>query len=57
MKHYKTTILGILLAVFQAWLTVDFEHLWSPKTIFHLVISAGIAIIGVLLKDDVLKRK
>jgi len=57
MKNYKTTILGCLLAVLQAWATADLEHLGSPKTIFSLVISGGIALIGFLMKDDVLKRK
>lgn len=57
MKHYKTTILGAILAVLQVWATADLEHLESPKTIFSLVVSGGIALIGVLMKDDVLKRK
>lgn len=57
MKNYKTTILGALLAVLSAWLTADFEHLDSPKTIFSLVVSGGVALIGFLMKDDVLKKK
>lgn len=57
MKHYKTTILGVILAVLQAWATADFEHLESPKTIFSLVISGGIGALGFLLKDDILKKK
>jgi hypothetical protein len=54
MKNYKTTILGALLAVLQVWATADFEHLNSPKTIFSLLVSGGIALLGFLLKDDIL---
>lgn len=57
MKNYKTTILGAILAVLQVWAVADLEHLESPKTIFSLVISGGIALLGFLLSDDVLKRK
>ena len=57
MKHYRTTILGAILAVLQVWATADLENLGSPKTIFSLVVSGGIALLGFLMKDDVLKRK
>lgn len=57
MKNYKTTILGALLAVLQVLATADLDNLTSQKTIFSLIVSSGIALIGYLMKDDIIKRK
>lgn len=57
MKNWKTTLMGALLAVFTAWSTISIEDEITPKTILMLVISGGIAALGYLMNDDILKSK
>ncbi len=57
MKNWKTTLMGALLAVFTAWSTISIEDEITPKTIMMLVISGGIAALGYLMNDDILKSK
>ena len=57
MKNWKTTLIGALLAVFTAWSTISIEDEITPKTIMMLVISGGIAALGYLMNDDILKSK
>ena len=57
MKNWKTTLMGALLAVFIAWSTISIEDEITPKTIMMLVISGGIAALGYLMNDDILKSK
>lgn len=53
--NWKTTILGLLLAILMSWSTMDLDNPFSPKSIFSLIVSGGVAALGFLLKDDVLK--
>ena len=57
MKNWKTTLMGALLAVFTAWSTISIEEEITPKTIMMLIISGGIAALGYLMNDDILKSK
>ena len=41
--NYKTTILGITLAILMSWQNLDIEHPFSPKSIFSLTVSAAVA--------------
>ena len=52
--NYKTTILGLVLAVLMSWQNLDLDHPFSPKSIFTLIVSGGVAALGFLLKDDIL---
>jgi len=52
--NYKTTILGITLAILMSWQNLDIDHPFSPKSIFSLTVSAAVATLGFLLKDDIL---
>lgn len=56
-SNWKTTLLGILFALFTAWGGLDLDNPFSPKSIFTLVISGGMAICGYLMKDDILKKR
>ena len=57
MKNWKTTLMGATLAVLTAWSTISLEEQLTPKTIMMLVISGGIAALGYLMNDDILKSK
>ena len=57
MKNWKTTLMGATLAVLTAWSTISIEEQLTPKTIMMLVISGGIAALGYLMNDDILKSK
>jgi VIT1/CCC1 family predicted Fe2+/Mn2+ transporter len=57
MKNWKTTLMGVALAVLTAWSTISLEEEMTPKTIMMLVISGGIAALGYLMNDDILKGK
>ena len=57
MKNWKTTLMGATLAVLTAWSTISIEEQLTPKTIMMLIISGGIAAIGYLMKDNILKKK
>jgi VIT1/CCC1 family predicted Fe2+/Mn2+ transporter len=57
MKNWKTTLMGATLAVLTAWSTISLEEELTPKTILMLVISGGIAALGYLMNDDILKGK
>jgi hypothetical protein len=57
MKNWKTTLMGATLAVLTAWSTISLEEQLTPKTILMLVISGGIAALGYLMNDDILKGK
>jgi VIT1/CCC1 family predicted Fe2+/Mn2+ transporter len=57
MKNWKTTLMGATLAVLTAWSTISIEEQLTPKTIMMLVISGGIAALGYLMNDDILKGK
>jgi VIT1/CCC1 family predicted Fe2+/Mn2+ transporter len=57
MKNWKTTLMGVALAVLTAWSTISLEEELTPKTILMLVISGGIAALGYLMNDDILKGK
>lgn len=57
MKNWKTTLMGATLAVLTAWSTISLEEQLTPKTILMLVISGGIAALGYLMNDDILKSK
>ena len=57
MKNWKTTLMGATLAVLTAWSTISLEEQLTPKTILMLVISGGIAALGYLMNDDILKVK
>jgi VIT1/CCC1 family predicted Fe2+/Mn2+ transporter len=57
MKNWKTTLMGATLAVLTAWSTISLEEEMTPKTIMMLVISGGIAALGYLMNDDILKGK
>jgi|LakMenEpi03Aug12_release.lakeMendotaPanAssembly.Ray.scaffolds.fasta_scaffold3123155_2 VIT1/CCC1 family predicted Fe2+/Mn2+ transporter len=57
MKNWKTTLMGATLAVLTAWSTISLEEQLTPKTIMMLVISGGIAALGYLMNDDILKGK
>lgn len=57
MKNWKTTLMGATLAVLTAWSTISIEEQLTPKTILMLVISGGIAALGYLMNDDILKGK
>ena len=52
--NYKTTILGLVLAVLMSWQNLDLDHPFSAKSIFTLIVSGGVAALGFLLKDDIL---
>ena len=54
--NYKTTILGLVLAVLMSWQNLDLDNPFSPKSIFTLIVSGGVAALGFLLKDDILKK-
>jgi len=55
-KDWKTTTIGILLALFTAWMGLDLDNPFSPKSIFTLVVSGGVAVFGYLSKDSMLKK-
>lgn len=57
MKNWKTTLMGATLAVLTAWSTISLEEELTPKTILMLVISGGIAALGYLMNDNILKGK
>lgn len=57
MKNWKTTLMGATLAVLTAWSTISLEEQLTPKTIMMLIISGGIAAIGYLMNDNILKKK
>jgi len=57
MKNWKTTLMGATLAVLTAWSTISLEEQLTPKTILMLVISGGIAALGYLMNDNILKGK
>jgi hypothetical protein len=57
MKNWKTTLMGVALAVLTAWSTISLEEELTPKTIMMLVISGGIAALGYLMNDNILKGK
>ena len=57
MKNWKTTLMGATLAVLTAWSTISIEEQLTPKTIMMLIISGGIAAIGYLMNDNILKKK
>ena len=57
MKNWKTTLMGATLAVLTAWSTISLEEELTPKTILMLIISGGIAAIGYLMNDNILKKK
>lgn len=57
MKNWKTTLMGATLAVLTAWSTISLEEELTPKTILMLIISGGIAALGYLMNDDILKKK
>lgn len=57
MKNWKTTLMGATLAVLTAWSTISLEEQLTPKTIMMLVISGGIAALGYLMNDNILKGK
>ena len=49
--------MGATLAVLTAWSTISIEEQLTPKTIMMLIISGGIAAIGYLMNDNILKKK
>lgn len=57
MKNWKTTLMGATLAVLTAWSTISIEEQLTPKTIMMLIISGGIAALGYLMNDNILKKK
>jgi hypothetical protein len=55
-KNWKTTVMGLTLAVLMAWQGIDLEDPFSPKSIFTIIVSGGIGALGYLMKDDILKK-
>lgn len=52
--NYKTTIIGFSLAILMSWQNLEIDHPFSPKSIFSIIVSTGVAGLGFLLKDDIL---